>query len=878
MEPDQLKQTRLTALSSVSKSLSELASADARAADLVGERDLPYLSDYVDLMRSASGRGGMAEVRLEKRRRLLQIAAADAAGQIQLEDATVALSALADACLEVTLEHIDAPADLGVIAMGKLGGDELNYVSDIDVMFVAASNPSDAVKPAEVLLAELGGHSPEGRAYFIDTNLRPEGRSGVLVRSVDSYLEYYERWAKPWEFQALLKARASAGNKDVANELIDRTRTFVFPAEVTSERVASMRKMKERVEDHAAQALRRAGSGKGTDVKLGPGGIRDIEFCVQLLQLVHGADDEAIRARGTLDALTQLTAGGYVAEDDAAGLAVAYRWLRTVEHHLQLWRERRVHHIPTDEDSRARFAKAMGFSDSPLASASNRFDDRHRAVLADVRGRFERIFYRPMIESLAQGGEGRLSATALQERLRVLGFRDVERAARNLQNLVAGTSRRSKLLRVLTPALLRFLANTPAPDVGLLAFLHVGEALGNRVDALGALRDNPPGLAFLSRVLGSGRLLGEILVHVPEELHAIAIPETLGGVKGREQLVKEANASLEWRDPDRKLDGLRRFKRREMLHISLRDLASEIDVQDVGAALADLADSALDAALGDVSVPFAVIGMGKLGGRELNYSSDVDVMFVHDGDPAVAEKEAEQLLRAVGEVTPEGQAFRVDAALRPEGKSGPLARSLDSFFEYYDRWAKPWEHQALIKARCVAGDEGVAERLLAAIRPKAFPEKLTGDALREMRHLKARMEKERIGRGIDPRKHMKMGPGGISDVEFAAQFFQRKHGHADERLRTRGTFEALSAIADAGLAGTHDVAVLRDAYAFLMRLRNRAFFLSGRPVDVLPQKPEDLEALGISMGFREQPRQELEEAYLRTTRRARRVAEPIIYS
>lgn len=877
MDSDQRKRTRLAALEPVSKSLTEFARSDDAATSVLSEPDIPTSEGYVDLLAAAYGRNDMAEVRLEKRRRLLQIAAADAAGEIQLEESTGALAALADASLEITLKHVEAPTELGVIAMGKLGGGELNYVSDIDIMFVADSDIAPATKAAEAVLSELGGHSPEGRAYFIDANLRPEGRSGVLVRSVESYLEYYERWAKPWEYQALLKARPSAGNKNAAERLIDATRTFVFPSEVTTERVTSMRKMKERVEEHAAKSLRKGKGSQGADVKLGPGGIRDIEFCVQLLQLVHGADDETIRARGTMDALTHLTAGGYVAEDDAAGLAVAYRWLRTVEHRLQLWQERRIHQIPSDEESLARFAKAMGFTDTPLESASERFDNRHRAVLADVRGRFERIFYRPMIESLAQGGSGRLSAAALQERLRVLGFRDVERAARNLQNLVSGTSRRAKLLRLLTPALLRFLAGTPAPDAGLLNFLHLGEALGSRVDALGALRDNPPGLAFLSRVLGSGRLLGEVLVHVPEELQAIATPESLGGVKPREQLIREAASSLEWRDPEKRLDGLRRYKRREMLNIGLRDLAGEIDVEGVGSALSDLADSALEAALGSPSVPFAIIGMGKLGGRELNYSSDVDVMFVHDGDPAAAEKEAERLLSSVGEVTPEGQAFKVDAALRPEGKSGPLARSLESFFEYYERWSKPWEHQALIKARFTAGDADLAERLLSVARTRAFPEELSSEALREMRHLKARMEKERVGRG-DPRKHIKMGPGGIADVEFAVQLLQRLHGHSDESLRVRSTMEALEAAKSAGLMSESDARVLTDAYSFLMRLRNRAFFLSARPVDVLPVKPEDLEALGISMGFRDQPRQELEEVYLRTTRKARRVAEAIIYS
>ena len=878
MDADLRKRTRSLALAAVSRTLSDFASGDdAALALLAHDGPLPDRGAYADVGRAALATGGIGALRIEKRRRLLEIAARDAAAEASLEEATRALADLADGCLQAVLESAEVPDGLAVVAMGKLGGRELNYVSDIDVMFVTSGDPSKATKSAEVLLQQLGGHSPEGSAYFIDVNLRPEGRNGPLVRSVDSYLEYYERWAKPWEYQALIKARGAAGDLDVAQSLVDETRRFVFPQDVSAERVASIRKMKERVEGHAARANRRAKGLQGTDVKLGSGGIRDIEFCVQLLQLVHGAEDESIRSEGTVPALQALAEGGYVADEDAAGLYVAYRWLRNVEHRLQLWQERRIHHIPSDEEARTRFAKAMGFADSPVAAALTSFDDRHRAVLSDVRGRFERIFYRPMIESLAHGGTRRLSVGALQDRLRVLGFRDVDRASRNLETLVTGTSRQAKLLRLLTPPVLRFLASTPAPDEGLLSFLRLGEALGGRVDALGALRENPPGVAFLARVLGSGRLLGDVLTHVPEQVSVIADPEHLGEPKERDRLVREAFSSLEWRDPDERLDGLRRFKRREMLDVSLRDLASQLDVTEVGTALSDLAEACLEAALGESGLRFAVIGMGKLGGRELNYSSDIDVMFVHEGDTARAEKEAERLLRSVGDVTPEGQAFRVDAGLRPEGKAGALSRSIEAYLEYYERWARPWEHQALIKARWVAGDHDLADELLSAVRPKAFPEHLSSEALRELRHLKIRMEKERIGRGVDPRRHLKMGPGGIADVEFAVQLLQRMHAHSNPLLQTTSTKTALSRLVREELIDERDADVLSDAYDFLMRLRNRAFFLIARPVDVLSSKPEELEALAIAMDFEEQPRQELEEAYLRMTRRARRVAERIIF-
>jgi len=341
--------------------------------------------------------------------------------------------------------------------------------------------------------------------------------------------------------------------------------------------------------------------------------------------------------------------------------------------------------------------------------------------------------------------------------------------------------------------------------------------------------------------------------------------------------VREARASLEWREPDRRLDGLRRFKRREMLRVALSDLAGEAELVDVGRGLTDLADACLETALVDVDIPFAVIGMGKLGGRELNYSSDIDVMFVHDADPAAAERVAETLMKTIGEVTPEGRAFRIDAALRPEGKSGPLARSLESFLEYYERWSRPWEHQALLRARVAAGSTEVGIEFIERTRHLAYPERISPDVLAEIRHLKARMERERIPRGIEPRRHFKMGPGGTADVEFAVQILQHRHGHNAAALRAQSTLEAIDAAEKLELMSESDARQLRSAYTFLSSLRNRLFWITGRPGDVLPVKPEDLEALAIAMGYNRQPRQELEEDYLRITRRARNVAKRHIY-
>lgn len=868
---------RVEALVRASKSLADLLERDETALEIVvADGDLPDRAGYRQIVSHDAERGGIAGIRRVKHRLLAQIAARDLVGEIELGTVGRALADLADSCIEAGLLVLEAPPELAIIAMGKLGGRELNYSSDIDLVFVSEGDPGVCLPVAERLLAELGSFAPEGQAYRIDTNLRPEGRSGALVRSLDSCLEYYRRWAKTWEHQALLKARGAAG-AGAGRELVEATRSIVFPDEVTSERVAAVRAMKERVEGHAARSSLRGRAREEDDVKLGPGGIRDIEFAVQLFQLVHGCTDPAVRSATTLEALSSLVDGGYVAEEDGAGLSVAYRWLRTVEHRLQLWQERQVHRLPASEEDRARLARVLGFRDGPDAGAGARFESAHRGVLSDVRSRFERLFYRPMIESLADPVGPRLSAEALRDRLRVLGFRDVERAARTLDGLVSGTSRRSKLFRVLTPALLRFLAGSPMPDEGLFSFLTLGEALEARLDVLGSLRDNPPGLALLAAVLGSGRVLGEVLAHVPEELAVISDPEGPGPPKDRSRLVREARSSLGWREPSRRLDGLRRFKRREMLHIGLSDLSTEDGASNTGVALADLADACLEAALDETEVQLAVIGMGKLGGRELNYSSDIDVMFVCGDDHRVAEEAAEELMRAIGDVTPEGQAFRIDAGLRPEGRNGPLVRTLDSYREYYERWSRPWEHLALIKARGSAGDPGLASGFLEIVGRTSYGDPPSAEALAEVRHLKARMERERIPRSIEPRRHLKLGPGGLSDIEFAVQLLQLTHGFEIEEMRVPPTLDALDAAVRTGLLDEPEAARLRQTYSFLMRLRNRLFFQFGRPVDTLPTKPEELEALGKAMGFADQPRQELEETYLRLTRRARGIAEPLIY-
>src|SRR5918992_13932 len=865
---------RERAIRASSRSLSGLLDRDREAREWLTQAI--DLADLLPALGRAYDEGGAEGLCRAKRLRLLAIAGRDLTAESTLEETCTALSDLADASLRVALEATDPPSGLAVVAMGKLGARELNYYSDIDIMFVADGDLAEATASASAVIRILTEFTPQGRCYELDANLRPEGRSGALVRTLDGYMEYYQRWARDWEYQALIKARSAAGNVDVGNALVDRTRSLVFSEEISAQRIHAIRAIKETVE-RQTRATARGRPRKASDVKLGWGGIRDIEFALQLLQLVHGGTDESVRAAATLESLPALVAGGYLAEDDGAGLSVAYRWLRSVEHRLQLWQERKVVQLPSHRDRRAGLARSMGYTDTPVASAWTRFEEAHAAVLRDVRARFEKLFYRPMIESLSGAGGARMTAEAMTQRMRVLGFRDVDRATRTLEGLVSGMSRQARLFRLLTPVFLRYVTSAPLPDQGLYSFLRLGEVIKDRIEALGALRDNPPALQLLAGVLGAGRVPGELLLSAPDELHAIADPRVAIKSKGSARLAREAMATLQWREPEKRLDGLRRFKRRELLRIILADIRHGLQSPAVGTELADLADACVAAALGSLEFPFAVIGMGKLGGRELTYPSDLDVMFVHEGGQAEAENVAERLMSALSETTSEGRVFAVDAGLRPEGKSGSLARSLESFVAYYQRWAQHWEHQALLKARFVAGDEDLATRLLTKTRSSVLDAAASSARLAEIRHLKARMEKERIPRGVDARRHLKLGPGGITDVEFSCQVLQLQYAHAHPQLRAQSTLEGLAGARDVGLIDDDAHGRLVESYTWLTRLRNRLYLMTGRSAEVVPSKPEDLEALGISLGFRDQPRQQLEESYLRTTRRARRVAQSIIY-
>ncbi|MEV5881458.1 bifunctional [glutamine synthetase] adenylyltransferase/[glutamine synthetase]-adenylyl-L-tyrosine phosphorylase [Streptomyces sp. NPDC052020] len=887
---------------------------DWRALVTYEPRDLhPGVAEFE---RGLAGAGDPVALRVAYRRCLLSIAARDVCGTIDVAETAAELADLATATLRaaLALARAAAPDDaalcrLAVIAMGKCGGHELNYVSDVDVVFVGeAADGADedkalraATRLASHMMRICSETTVEGSIWPVDANLRPEGRNGPLVRTLSSHVAYYQRWAKTWEFQALLKARPVAGDRELGDAYLAAVEPLVWQAAERENFVADVQKMRRRVVENipAAEVDRQ--------LKLGPGGLRDVEFAVQLLQLVHGRADASLRSRTTLDALKALAAGGYVGRADAALLDEAYRFLRSMEHRIQLHRLRRTHLVPEDEADLRRLGRSLGLRTDPVATLLRAWR-RHAAA---VRRLHEKLFYRPLLDAVAQlaPGEARLSPEAARERLVALGYADPAAALRHLEALASGVSRKAAIQRTLLPVLLGWFADSADPDAGLLNFRKVSDALGKTPWYLRLLRDEGAAAENLARVLSAGRLAPDLLMRAPEAVALLGDGDG-GGLapRGRAQLEQEILAAVRRADGAvQAVTAARGVRRRELFRTAAADIVgsygtearpAEADqgalVDRVGAAVSDLTAATLAGTLravvrdgwGDtLPTRFAIIGMGRFGGHELGYGSDADVLFVHEPRDGADEREAGE---AAGKVVAEMRRLLqqpsadppllIDADLRPEGKSGPLVRTLKSYAAYYRRWSLVWESHALLRAEFVAGDEDLGRRFIELVDPLRYPASGLGEeAVREIRRLKARMESERLPRGVDPKLHAKLGPGGLSDVEWTVQLLQLRYGSAEAGLRTTRTRQALAAACGAGLVSEEHAAVLDEAWVLATRVRNAVMLVRGRAGDTFPTESRELAAVGRYLGYGPGHAGDMLDAYRRTARRARGVVEELFY-
>ncbi|SCL17747.1 glutamate-ammonia-ligase adenylyltransferase [Micromonospora pallida] len=834
---------------------------------------------------------------------LLGIAVADLTGNRTLEQTMAALSALADATLTAAYdiavgelpEGTPVPR-LAVVAMGKCGGGELNYVSDVDVIFVA---DDDADLTVATTLATRLIHVCGLVAWPVDAALRPEGNRGPLVRTLASHLAYYRRWARTWEFQALLKARPAAGDLALAQEWIDQLAPLVWRAAERPEAVEDVRAMRRKIiENIPPKELER-------EIKRGPGGLRDIEFAVQLLQLVHGRGDESLRHPGTIPALRALVAGGYVGRADGEGLLRGYRFLRGVEHRLQLQGLRRTHTVPAEPAGLRWLAAALGYTAEPGRSAVEAFRADWVTHATEVRRLHAKLLYRPLLESVARvPADGlRLTPEAARNRLEILGFADPAGALRHLEALTGGVSRTAAIQRTLLPVLLSEFADAPEPDRGLLNYRQVSDKLGSTPWYLRVLRDEGPVARRLARVLSLSRYATDLLAREPEALRLLAEESELTP-RPREVLCDGFTAAAaRHTDPVQATRAVRALRRRELVRLACADVLSRagslapraardtpLDVSGVGAALAAVTDATLAAALriaraarpGPPGLRFAVIGMGRLGGYESNYLSDADVLFVYDAPPGVAESTAsaaahgiaEELRRLLGMPAPD-PALGVDADLRPEGRQGPLVRSLAAYAQYYARWSKVWEAQALLRARFVCGDADLGAEFEAMIEPVRYPvDGLSREQIVEIRRIKARVETERLPRNADPATHTKLGRGGLADVEWAVQLLQLRYAGRHPELRGTRTLGALAAARDAGLVDPADAAAMAAGWTTAAQVRNALMLVRGRSGDQLPRHGVELAGVVQLLGA-DDPGEFLDE-YLRTARRCRTAMEHVL--
>ncbi|HPU12161.1 MAG TPA: bifunctional [glutamine synthetase] adenylyltransferase/[glutamine synthetase]-adenylyl-L-tyrosine phosphorylase [Aeromicrobium sp.] len=843
------------------------------------------------------------ELRVLYYRALTEIAARDLNAYATFQQSSAELSDLAVATLG-SAHRLAAGAEpdadlvsLSVIAMGKTGGHELNYISDVDVIFVheAVAGADDdkankaATRMAAAIIKVCGDHTAEGTIWEVDPNLRPEGKQGPLTRTLNSHIAYYDRWAATWEFQALLKARYGAGDEELAGRYLAELQPLVWKACEREGFVVDVRAMRHRVIENIPAGQRER------QLKLGSGGLRDVEFAVQLLQLVHGRSDEEIRSPTTLVALRSLTERGYVGRRDGSALEDAYEFMRVLEHRIQLFRLKRTHLVPDSAEDLRRIGRSMGFRTSPAENLVRDWQ-AHRRVVSRLH---EKIFYRPLLEAVAALPEDRLtlSTAAAEERLAALGFNDPRAAMAHISALTAGVSRRAAIQKSLLPAMLGWFAESPNPDSALLSFRQLSEDLGDSPWYLRKLRDEGTGAQQLARMLSASQYVTELIRRAPDSVALLGDEDALNPRELNRLDTEMELAAARHRIPDGAIRAIRRIRRRELSRIAMADVLGRLDVVEVGEALTAINTATLKATLRTAEAAWvegngralptrnAIVLMGRLGGFEAGYGSDADVMFVYEpadgADPAEAKSCSlwiAQLLRKMLAAPGSDPALEVDADLRPEGKSGPLVRSFAAYRSYYEKWADTWEAQALLRANPVVGDEDLCQRFAELIDPIRYPaEGLSANQIREIRRIKARVDNERLPRGANPNTHLKLGRGGLADVEWTIQLLQLEHAYRVPGLRTTRTLAAIQAAVEADLLTQADGDSLIEAWRMVTRIRNGVVLWRAKSAESMVETAGDRASLAYLLGIGQDQTEEMVNQYLRVTRRARQVVERVFY-
>ena len=837
-----------------------------------------------------------------KARSLLRLAARELFASAPLPEVGREQADLAEAVLRAALPHLEKslrarhgtpePEGFCVLGLGKLGGEDLNFSSDVDLVYLyrgdgetsggthgSLPNVTYYARLAEALTRALSLVTEDGFCFRVDLGLRPEGRAGPAVLSLAAALQYYERAGRTWERAAWVKGRGVAGDDALASALLSGLEPFLWRRSLDFGAVDALRALKAEID------LR--GKANASDVKLGPGGIREVEFFTVALQLLHGGKAPAVRAGNTLQALSRLADAGLLAHRDADALADAYVFLRRVENRLQMVEEQQTQTLPSSERERLRLAKSLGL---PSTLAFDKELERHRRYVASafrtLLGQTAR-HEAPDEPLLSVALDAELDDARRHEALAARGFTDAEAALRSLERLRralrTGGFQEGPGPGVPAARLLSECARSPDPDQALF---FLAEFLGNLLAPLGYVRlllQRPAVARRLIGLFGQSAFLSGYFVRNPELLDVLVQAEGGSPKKPPELISAELGGRLA-RSPldEERLQAMRRFKNEEVLRIGLGDISGDLDVPEVAAQLSALADALLDACLFQAEAELrerfgaprlrdggraalTVLGLGKLGGGELGYHSDLDLLFVYQGGGADEEtaggtrgaighpeyfaRLVQRLLSLLTVQLREGRLYQVDARLRPSGNQGTLVVSEVAFREHHARRAQLWERQALVKARAVAGDARFGrELLLAVVQPLVYERPLPEGAAEEIHRLRARIEVEvasETAGELDP----KAGHGGLVDVEFATQYLQLLHGGRLVAVRGPNTLQALEALSAAGVLAAEDGRTLRAGYLFHRRVENRLRLVHGRALARLPTQGAPLALLARRLGY-----------------------------
>ncbi len=886
-------------------------------------------------------------LRLFRKQEMLRIGLRDLLGKADLQETVADLSDLAEVCLQKAYEWADAglskrhgrphiegpggsnrPSGFAVIAMGKLGGRELNFSSDVDLMYVyAADGETDGIrqadgtvanritnhqyfiKLAEKLSSAIGEKTEDGFVFRVDLRLRPEGQRGPLAQSLGGYEIYYESWGQTWERSALIKARPVAGDESVGREFMERITPFVYRKYLDFGAIAEIGEMKQKINKDVQQ------KGKTyRDVKLGYGGIREIEFVIQAIQLIYGGRDRALREKNALKALHTLSQKGLITYQEHAILSRAYVFLRTVEHRIQILDDLQTQTLPADERELRSLARRAGYygrgKEAELLLRDYSEHTRHVHEIYD-----ELFAFRGDEPATAAPGRdyGELLDEETTEREAVstlgkIGFQDPEKAYRNLMLLREGpafvhqTPRSRRLFHEIFPPLFEEIIRSPDPD---MAFNHLESFLaaqGSWEIFQSLVKLDASAIKVLIAIFANSEDLSRLLVSRPVFLQNMIETLKTSAVGTKKKYAKELSEALSQKaDITEQLDVLRRFKHQEEIRIGMSDLLSGAGMTSISHGLSKLAEVCLDAALRLAAqetgkrygfdgfiTGLAVIGVGKLGGREMTYGSDLDILYVfsepHAPSPPTGltlfeyfSKVAEKTIAYLTTMTREGFVFRTDTRLRPTGSKGPLVQSLDAFKSYYSSEAETWELQALLRARFVAGDRTVGADFCSTIQNLMYRDADRTSLARDVRSMRKRMEEE-VGKENTAQYNIKQGAGGIVDIEFVVQYLQLLYGKHHRWLRVPGTYDALRAIKKEKLLGADECTVLLEAYEFMRRLESRLRIVSNQSSSELSRNPEELRQLARRMGYPvdESTGRKLLEDYEKLSRQVRSVFEKLL--